>query len=144
MKPHFGYLIVSVCTKMWYGYLLNRWTLGFAPFPASCNMLKVLSPNFVNYPIIKYKRYCVQKLDFVFKTRQWVLERSLDRLERSSWLIIIPNCFFSLLCKENTGRVNRLIPSAVDLKLIFFCRILRGGQFIRKQAQRQYRGRFLK
>ena len=36
MKLHFGYLMV--CTKMWYGYFLSRWTLGIAPsLNASCN-----------------------------------------------------------------------------------------------------------
>ena len=78
------------------------------------------------------------KIDFLDKTEFDVnANRPIFAPKISHWTFI-----------KSLYQTNRLIRSAVDLKLIFFCRILRGGRHFRslhkKKAQRQYRGRFLK
>ena len=82
--------------------------------------------------------------------RALLIFEALDLLRKLSkiWILLTPSK--PGLVTVISFLFYRLIPSAVDLKLIFFCRILRGGRHFRslqldkKKAQRQYRGRFLK
>ena len=63
----------------------------------------------------------------IFKHR--AISFSLIRI--SPWIVQAPTYDKNIFMIIFPHAMNRLIPSAVDLKLIFFCRILRGGRHFR-------------
>ena len=76
-------------------------------------------PNFTsNKSLMLYEKVC-----------NYYARRRAANQEQASADANSRQIFHLAPCKP--GKLGRLIPSAVDLKLILFCRILRGGRHFR-------------